>query len=116
MINAAALRAEFWGLPDDAMVDRSTVAAVRYVGLDTMEADAIRGGGVPYIRIGRRALYKKGDVLTWMAETGRRVANTAQLASSSVAVPALPVEAPPKRPRGRPHKALAGTPAAEATT
>lgn len=105
MHDAVALRAEFWALPDDAMVDRATVAAARYVGTDTMEADAIRGGGVPYTRIGRRALYRKADVIAWMAEAGRRVENTAQLASPSVAVPTPPPEAAPKRrPRGRPRK------------
>ena len=72
-------RNEFWNAPDAALFDRATIAAVRYVGTDTMEADAIHGGGPPYIRIGRRALYRKRDVLDWIAATGRRVESTAQL-------------------------------------
>ena len=60
------LRAEFYALPPEAMVDRETVAAVRYVTRQTIELEAIRGGGIPYRRVGRRALYRKADVLSWM--------------------------------------------------
>lgn len=76
----AALRAEFYSLPDEALVDRATVAAFRYVEPQTVEKEAIKGGGCPYVRIGRRALYRKADVLAWAASRGRRVENTAQLA------------------------------------
>lgn len=76
--DTAALRAEFYRLPDEALVDRATVAAVRYVEPQTVEKEAIKGGGCVYQRIGRRALYRKADVLDWMERTGRRVENTAQ--------------------------------------
>ena len=71
-------RAEFYALPEEAMVDRETVAAVRYIAVQTVELEAIRGGGVPYRRVGRRALYRKGDVLDWM-KRNKVVENTAQL-------------------------------------
>ena len=70
----AALRAEFYALPPDAYVDRPTAAAVRYVGLPTIEAEAIKGGGPPYIRVGRRALYKKSELLAWMDSSATRFA------------------------------------------
>ena len=35
--DTAALRAEFYRLPDEALVDRATVAAVRYVEPQTVE-------------------------------------------------------------------------------
>ena len=76
---AAEKRAEFDSRPDDALVDRATVAAVRYVSENLIEKEAMKGGGVPYLRIGRRALYRKRDVLDWMERTGRKVENTAQL-------------------------------------
>lgn len=79
----AALRAEFYALPPEARVDRATAAAVRYVGLPTIEAEAIKGGGPPYIRVGRRALYQKAELLAWMERTGRKVENTAQLSQVS---------------------------------
>lgn len=75
-----ALRAEWYSLPPDALTDRATVAAALYVVPQSMEAMAIKGGGPPYTRIGRRALYRKGDVLEWMQRKGRKVENTAQLA------------------------------------
>lgn len=71
-------RAEFYSLPHDALVDRETVAAVRYVTRQTIELEAIRGGGIPYRRVGRRALYRKADVLSWM-ESSNVVRSTAQL-------------------------------------
>lgn len=67
----AALRAEFYALPPEALVDRATVAAVRYVSVATTEAEAIKGGGPKYARIGRKALYRKSDVLEWMDAKGR---------------------------------------------
>ena len=77
--NLAALRAEFWSLPSQAWVDRETIAAAFFVSTVTMEALATKGGGPKYTRIGRRALYRKGDALAWAAETGRTVESTAQL-------------------------------------
>lgn len=71
-------RAEFYALPDEALVDRETVAAVRYIEVQTVELEAIRGGGIQYRRVGRRALYRKSDVLDWM-NRGKVVSNTAQL-------------------------------------
>ena len=75
----AEKRAEFYSLPPEAYIDRGTVAAARHVSEATVEKEAIKGGGVPYMRIGRRALYRKADVLAWMERTGRPVENTAQL-------------------------------------
>ena len=77
----AARRAEFWALPPEAMVDRETQAAVRYVSLSTIEAEAIRGGGVPYRRVGRRALSTKADILAFMMRAPK-VENTAQAAEA----------------------------------
>lgn len=75
----AQRRREFWQAAPESLHDRPTWAAVRHVGEATIEAEAIKGGGCPYIRIGRRALYRKADMLEWMERTGRRVENTAQL-------------------------------------
>lgn len=74
----ASLRGEFYSLPDDAKVDRATAAAAAYLMPQTMESLAIRGGGPPYTKFGRRALYMKKDIVTWL-DQGQRVHNTAQL-------------------------------------
>jgi hypothetical protein len=74
----AARRGAFWSLPSDAMVDRETVAAVLHVALQTLEMRAIRGGGPVYRRVGKRALYRVGDVRDFM-NRAPAVENTAQL-------------------------------------
>lgn len=79
----AQRRREFWNAAPDSLHDRATLAAVRHVFEATLEAEAIRGGGCPYLRVGRRALYRKRDALEWMQRTGRRVENTAQLAEAA---------------------------------
>lgn len=66
-IDPASLRAEFYALPLEAMVDRPTAAAVRYVSTATLEAEAIKGAGPTFTRVGRRALYKKADLMAWLA-------------------------------------------------
>lgn len=81
----AVLRSEFWRLPPDAFVDRDTAGAALYLGRASMEVFAIRGGGPTYTRIGRRALYRKSDVLEWAAKNGQRVQSTAELASAGAA-------------------------------
>ena len=75
---AAELRAEFHSLPNDALVDRPTAGAAVYLTVASMDALAIKGGGPAYMRIARRALYRKADILHWAADTGRVVQNTAQ--------------------------------------
>lgn len=74
-----ALRAEFWSLPPDAYASREMVAAAYFLLPASLEAYAIRGGGPKYMRINRRALYCKRDVLDWAKATGRTVESTAQL-------------------------------------
>lgn len=75
---AVERRREFWSLPPDALVDRDTTGAVLFVGREVMEKFATRGDGPPFTRIGRRALYRKADVLEWCARTGRKVSSTAE--------------------------------------
>ncbi len=87
-----ALRAEYWSLPPEAQASREMVAAAFFLSPASLEAYAIRGGGPPYMRIGRRALYRKADTLKWAAESGRTVENTAQL-HEGVAMPGGRAEA-----------------------
>ena len=54
-MDAAQLGREFWDAADDALFDRAGAAAPFYLSKATMEAFAIKGGGPPYVRIGRRA-------------------------------------------------------------
>ena len=74
-----SLRAEFYALPPEALIDRDTTAAVRYVERQSLELEAIKGGGIPYRRIGRRVFYRKADVLAWMESQSAIIHNTAQV-------------------------------------
>jgi hypothetical protein len=73
------LRSEFWSAPAVALVDRATVAASQYKSLAWAEQLAIKGGGPPFLKIGRRCLYRKSDVLAWMEKNGQFVDSTAEL-------------------------------------
>ena len=85
----AALRDEFYRAPADALLDRKTIGAAIYKANQTMEALAINGNGPKFRLLGRRALYRKGDVLEWIEKTSRTVESTAQHASQvKDAVPA----------------------------
>lgn len=75
----AAYRQEFYASPPDALFPREVIAAVRFCSVQTMEVEAIKGGGIPYRRLGRRAYYSKADYLTWVESQGKVVSNTAQL-------------------------------------
>jgi hypothetical protein len=57
--SVAELRAEFWNAPDDALLDRKTVAAGIHRSIGWMELKAIHGGGIPFYKCGRRCLYRK---------------------------------------------------------
>jgi hypothetical protein len=78
------LRAEFWSLPDDAMVDRDTAAAALYLSKASLNAYAIQGNGPPYLGRGRgrNTLYQKKAVLDWLAQSGRVVHATAELGAA----------------------------------
>jgi hypothetical protein len=69
----ADLRREFWESPEEVLHSRETVGAVVFLTVDSMESLAMKGAGPPYLRIGRRALYRKAEVLEWIAQNARRV-------------------------------------------
>jgi hypothetical protein len=75
----ATLCAQFWALPsDEALVNRPTAGAVAGLGAKSMELLAMRGGGPAYVIIGRQAMYRRGDVIAWLAKAGRKVTSTAE--------------------------------------
>lgn len=75
----ANARREFWASSDEALHTRETIAAAIHASVDLMESFAIKGGGPTFQRLGRRALYRKADVLEWIERNSQRVDNTAQL-------------------------------------
>ena len=63
-------------IDDDAMLDAQ--AAERLIGLRMATLAKMRcmGGGPPFVKAGRRVLYRRGDLLQWLSE--RRVRNTTE--------------------------------------
>jgi hypothetical protein len=50
----------------DAALFPIEVAYLTGRGLRTLEADRLRGGGIPFLRIGRGVRYRRRDVLGWI--------------------------------------------------
>jgi predicted DNA-binding transcriptional regulator AlpA len=65
----AALRFEFWAAPDDAWLDRKTVAAGLGMSVSWLEKLVTQGSGPPYRSVGtRKVVYRRRDVLRWFDE------------------------------------------------
>ena len=54
----------FWSAPDDALFTRKEMAVVRRCSIAKLEREAWLQTGVPVIKDGAQALYKKRDALT----------------------------------------------------
>lgn len=72
------LRAEFWAASPDTLLDRKTIAAGILRSLGWMELMAVKGGGIPFLKCGRRCLYKKADALAWLEANSQRVSSTSE--------------------------------------
>ena len=69
----------FWSAPDEALLNRKTVAAGLSLSPITLEIYAVKGGGPPYVKRGQNVLYTKKDVLAWHAAKSRRINSIAEL-------------------------------------
>lgn len=76
----AELRTEFWNAPLEALLDRQTTAAGVNHSMGWMELKAVTGGGIPYLKCGRRCLYRKSDALAWLEANSKRVQSTSEYA------------------------------------
>jgi hypothetical protein len=76
------LRKEFWDAPLEALLDRRTIAAGIMRSKGWMELRALKGGGVPYLKCGRRCMYRKEDALKWLEENSQQVDSTRDYHSS----------------------------------
>lgn len=72
------LREDFYAAPNEALLDRKTVAAGIGFSLAWMEIKAVTGGGIPFLKVGRRCLYRKSDVLAWLETNGKKVGSTSE--------------------------------------
>jgi hypothetical protein len=74
-------------IDNDALLSRAeTAAALRAEGYRvaaaTLATKAVRGGGPPFMKFSRYAVYRWGDALTWAkASCSRSVTSTSELAA-----------------------------------
>jgi hypothetical protein len=54
--------------PDTMLFSQSTVAALRQCSIATVERERCRGGGVPFVKLGRLVRYRKSDIHQWLAQ------------------------------------------------
>lgn len=76
-INRLTLINEFESAPDSTLFPQNTVAAVRCCTPALLERERWLGNGIPYIKINRRCLYKKQDVLDWINQH-QKVSSTSE--------------------------------------
>lgn len=72
------LRDDFWTAPDASLFNRVAIAAALDLSVAWMDLKATAGGGIPFLKIGRRCLYRKSDVLAWLEQNGRLVHSTSE--------------------------------------
>lgn len=73
------LNATFWSAPDDALLPRPVTAAGLGYSVSWLELKATKGGGPRMVKIGRRVMYRKSDVLAWLDVHSREVSHTSEL-------------------------------------
>lgn len=59
---------EFESAPDSTLFNQQTVAAVLNCSTQLLERNRWAGTGVPYIKIGRKVLYRKSEVLYFLQQ------------------------------------------------
>ncbi|WP_252582387.1 helix-turn-helix transcriptional regulator [Legionella lytica] len=57
---------EFESAPNSALFNQNTVAAVLSCSTQLLERNRWSGIGVPYIKMGRKVLYRKSEVLDFL--------------------------------------------------
>lgn len=75
-LDAGIANAEPAGRPiprdPDVLLFGSEAAYLAGLSVRTFEAFRLKGGGPPYIKLGRAVRYRRGDVLAWAAAKLRR--------------------------------------------
>ncbi|AMV13833.1 helix-turn-helix domain-containing protein [Legionella pneumophila serogroup 1] len=57
---------EFESAPNSALFNQNTIAAVLNCSTQLLERNRWAGTGVPYIKMGRKVLYRKSEVLDFL--------------------------------------------------
>ena len=65
---------------DDLMLDVQTAARFTGIAVATLAKMRCIGGGPLFVKLGRRVVYRRSDVIAWL--DARRVKNTSEAAHS----------------------------------
>lgn len=57
---------DFYSAPDESLYGQTVIAEVIDCSEAKLERDRWAGTGIPFIKIGRKVKYRKGDVLNWL--------------------------------------------------
>lgn len=61
---------------DLELLDDHEVARLTGRARSTLQKDRVRGGGVPFVRLGRLVRYRRADVATWLAALPTRTSTS----------------------------------------
>jgi len=67
-------------IDDDSMLDAQATERLIGLRMATLAKMRCMGGGPPFVKAGRRVLYRRGDLIAWL--NARRVMNTTEAAHS----------------------------------
>lgn len=56
----------FWNAPKDALFSQKIISQVTNYSESWLERQRWAGGGIPYLKVGRKCLYRKADVVGWL--------------------------------------------------
>lgn len=59
---------EFDSAPDSMLFNQNTLAAILDCSKQLLERNRWAGEGVPYLKIGRKVLYRKADILDFLKQ------------------------------------------------
>jgi len=67
-LNRLQLINEFESAPDSMLFNQNTLAAILNCSTQLLERNRWAGEGVPYLKIGRKVLYRKSEVLEFIQQ------------------------------------------------
>ena len=76
--NIIDLQKQFIAADNEAMLSTQMVAAYTGLSISWFNNKAYQGGGIPYRKLLTKRLYKKADVLEWLAENSQKVKSTSE--------------------------------------
>lgn len=78
MENIIELQKQFIAADNEAYLSTPIVAAYTGLSISWFNNKAYQGGGIKYTKLLTKRLYKKADVLDWLAENSKQVNSTSE--------------------------------------